>query len=45
MCGYLWVCIGMYGYGLEFDLSKQLSSRAGPLNLDPSLVLLVFTLK
>ena len=28
MCGYLWVYFGMYGYVLEFNVSKQLSCGA-----------------
>ena len=42
MCGYLWVCFGMYGYVMEFNVSKRLSFVAGSLNPDPSACLFQF---
>ena len=42
MCGYLWVCFGMYGYVLEFNVSKRLSFGAGSLNSDPSACIIKF---
>ena len=39
MCGYLWVCFGMYGYVLEFNVSKRLSFGAWFIEaLTPQLV-------